>query len=203
MEANSFDGVWVHVKGKDFYGKNTCLVFKGNRGIYFDIETEKDGILHLIETNMEEDLSTGNFEFVNDERLKIFKKGVQSAVYSDKIVSQDIDVEYVFIRLAPTKTSLTKTAILSLEFAMKWNKEQLKVVFGKVLDSEIIQEMNARLGRQGRKIVLEQFSDTLFLSIFDDKEREKLIPIKEIDNEKIILTGFPSEPFEVVGERTN
>lgn len=203
MEENSFDGIWMHVKGKDVYGKNTCLMFNGYKGIYFDIETEKDDVLHLVETEIEEDISKGNFEFVTDGRLKIFKKGIQSAVYSDKIVSEEMDIEYVFIRLAPTKASLAKEDIPNFEFDVKWNKERFKVIFDKVLDSEIVQAMNARLGRGGRKILLEQFKETLFLSIFDNDEREKLIPIKEIDQERIVLTGFPSEPFEAVGTRSN
>lgn len=203
MKENNFDGIWMQIKHKDFYGENSCLIFNGDKGVYFDFETDKGDVLHLKETNIGEDISKGNFEFIASDRLKIFKKGIKSTFYADKMVSEEIAMEDVFIRLEPTKIGMAKDEIQSLEYSVKWSNETLKIVFNKILDTDIIREMKARLGKEGRKILLEQFRDTLFLSIFDDNEREKLIPIKEIDQDKIILAGFPSEPFEAVGVRIN
>ena len=39
---------------------------------------------------------------------------------------------------------------------------------------------------------------TYFGSIYDNGIRETLIAIKEIDSDKIVLYGFPKEPYQVV-----
>ena len=41
---------------------------------------------------------------------------------------------------------------------------------------------------------------TLLLSFYDDIYLDKLIPIKYVDKKKIILYGFPKEPYEVICE---
>ena len=41
---------------------------------------------------------------------------------------------------------------------------------------------------------------TYFASIFENDERETLIGIKEIDEKKAILFGFPEKPYEIKAE---
>ena len=69
--------------------------------------------------------------------------------------------------------------------------------FNEVLDSPVIQEINKRLNKEGSRIVLEKLNETLFLSLYTDNSLDKLIPIKYVDKQKMILYGFPREPYEI------
>ena len=39
------------------------------------------------------------------------------------------------------------------------------------------------------------------ISQYENGNRESLIPIREIDNRKIILYGFPKKPYEIIATR--
>lgn len=84
-----------------------------------------------------------------------------------------------------------------MEFKAEWNGEKFPIIFNRSLDKLPIKEINKRLKREGRKILLENLQGTYFASIFNDGRRETLNGIKEITREKAILFGFPEEPFEV------
>ena len=51
------------------------------------------------------------------------------------------------------------------------------------------------------KILLEKLDQTLFVSFFNNNQRGLVMPIKEIDEDKIVLYGLPKEPFEIIAER--
>lgn len=69
--------------------------------------------------------------------------------------------------------------------------------FNEVLYSPIVQEINKRLNKEGSRIVLEKLNETLFVSLYIDNYLDKLIPIKYVDRKKMILYGFPKEPYEI------
>lgn len=98
------------------------------------------------------------------------------------------------------KRNLNLKKIETLEFKADWNNEKIPLTFNKILDSRVIQEINKRMKRNGRKLVLENLQGTYFASIFENDERETLIGIKEIDEEKAILFGFPEKPYEIKAE---
>ena len=54
---------------------------------------------------------------------------------------------------------------------------------------------------EGMKILLEKLEQTLFVSFFNNNKRGLVMPIKEIDEEKVILYGLPKEPFEIMADR--
>ena len=119
-----------------------------------------------------------------------------------EIESKTEDTEFAtdYERIEPTKTKLESEKIETLEFKAEWNNEKLPLKFNEILDSPVIQEINKRMKRSGRKLILENFQGTYFASIFENDERETLIGIKEIDEEKAILFGFPEKPYEIKAE---
>jgi hypothetical protein len=48
---------------------------------------------------------------------------------------------------------------------------------------------------------LEKLDQTLLISIINNNIRGLILPIKEVDDEKMILYGFPEIPYEVRAER--
>jgi len=64
----------------------------------------------------------------------------------------------------------------------------------------VIQEMNKRMKRNGRKLILENLQETFFASIFENDERETLIGIKEINEQQAILFRFPKRPYKIKAE---
>lgn len=78
---------------------------------------------------------------------------------------------------------------------MEWRKKNLQ--FNEIIDSPDIQEINRRLNKEGSIIVLEKLNETLFVSLYIDNYLDKMIPIKYVDRQKMILYGFPKEPYEI------
>jgi len=65
-------------------------------------------------------------------------------------------------KIEPTKTQLDSKKIETLKFKGRWNIEKIQLKFNKVLDSPVIQEMNKRMKRNGRKLILENLQETFF-----------------------------------------
>tara|TARA_Y100000780_G_scaffold223853_1_gene234626 strand:- start:188 stop:574 length:387 start_codon:yes stop_codon:yes gene_type:complete len=114
--------------------------------------------------------------------------------------TEDTEFSTDYERIEPTKTVLKSEKIETLEFKAQWNKEKIPLTFNKILDSQVIQEINKRMKKNGRKFILENLQGTYFASIFENDKRERLIGIKEIDEEKAILFGFPEKPYEIKAE---
>ncbi|MEM0575501.1 hypothetical protein [Flavobacterium polysaccharolyticum] len=118
--------------------------------------------------------------------------------YSDeKYTTEDCIFENDYEKLIATETELTETEIQNLKFEFNWNVEKMNLRFNEVLDSPSIQEVNKRLNKEGSKIILEKLNETLFVSLYIDNYLDKLIPIKHVDKQKMILYGFPTEPYEI------
>lgn len=115
-------------------------------------------------------------------------------------ITEDEIFEVDYETIEPTKTDLTEKEIELLEFSAQWNNEKIKFVFNKNFDSPIIQEINKRMKRDGRKLILENLNGTYFRAIYDNGIRETLIPIREINSKKVTLYGFPRKPYEIVGD---
>ena len=63
-----------------------------------------------------------------------------------------------------------------------------------------INKINKRLNIEGRKLVLKKLQGTYFASMYENGERSTLIGIKEIDEEKAILFGFPETPYQITAK---
>ncbi|MNX51162.1 hypothetical protein D3C86_818120 [compost metagenome] len=190
---------WLFIKTPDHYGKVEVIQFDDNVIDFFDVE-KSDGIslLKIVNQNRNEKLSETECKFINQNRIRFFRNGKIHKFFSEeKTTTEDCIFEDDYEKLNTTETELTESEIQNLKFEFNWNGEKRNVSFNQVLDSPVIQEINKRLNKEGSRIVLGKLNETLFLSLYTDNYLDKLIPIKYVDRQKIILYGFPKEPYEI------
>ncbi|TCP22365.1 hypothetical protein EV195_11214 [Tenacibaculum skagerrakense] len=197
----NLNGTWLKIKTGDDYCRPEFIEFTNDQIIHFEIELKTGNELSKVRTEWSEKLSESKFEFVNDNRIRIFRMGKTHTVLSEtESKTEDTEFSTDYERIEPTKTELESEKIETLEFKAEWKNEKIPFKFNTVLDSSVIQEINKRMKRSGRKLVLENLQGTYFASIYDNNEREKLIGIKEIDEKKAVLFGFPEKPYEIKAE---
>ena len=187
------------IKDADTYCYPEFLEFKDDQIIYFQLaEKSQNGVL-IKEQNLTEKLSETKYEFVTENRIRIYRMGKTLTVISDtESISEETEFATDYERIKPTITNLTREEINRLELKAEWNTEKIPIVFNKNLDSPTIQKVNKRLKREGQKLILENLQGTYFASIYGNGERRTLIGIKEIDAERAVLFGFPEKPYEVI-----
>ncbi|WP_034924952.1 hypothetical protein [Gillisia sp. CAL575] len=193
--GQKLNGKWLMTKEGDTYSYPTNLIMeiKNDSIIYYDFDefytsTQIDIKNHKI--IMDSD-NFEKFEFINDDRLKLFLKVKTDEIYSN------LTTEYV--RLLPTKTTLTIEQIENLSFNFNWNGEKFKVIFNRELgnlETKEILKMD-----ELTKIRLEELDSTLFISIYNSGKREIIIPIKKVSNNEMILYGTPRKPYEMISEK--
>ncbi|MGO2295026.1 MAG: lipocalin family protein [Psychroflexus halocasei] len=116
----------------------------------------------------------GKFEFVNDNRLRLTPDRGKSSID--------------FVRLKPTKTNLNTSEIKNTCYKVTYQGRTIDVQFGK-LNEDVNQTIR-----------LDQIDSTYFLSFFRNEKRLGAMPIDQINGEKIIVYGFPEEPYMVTGK---
>lgn len=190
---------WLFIKTPDHYGIPEIIQFDNNEINYFIIEKDnKNSSLKIKGENRSKNLIELEHQFINQNRVRFFEKGKISHFLSDdESITEDSIFENDYQKLNPTETKLTEIEIQSLKFELNWNGEKNIIRFNEDLDPPYIQEINRRMNREGRKILLERLNDTLFISLYENANLDKLIPIKYVDNQKIILYGFHKEPYEI------
>ncbi len=197
----NIEGTWLMIKTGDDYCSPEFIEFKNDRIIHFNIK--KKGGSKIIKKASEwiEKLSEIKYEFINDNRIRIYRMGKTHTVISEtESETKDTEFETDYERIIPTKTELTVKKIQELAFKTEWNNEKICLVFNTELDSKSIKEVNKRLNRQGQKLVLENLQGTYFASIYENNIRRTLIGIKEINEDKAVLFGFPKKPYEVIAK---
>jgi polynucleotide 5'-kinase involved in rRNA processing len=188
---------WLFIKTPDHYGNPEIIQINEDIIDYFDVE-KSDEISLIKNENRNEKLSETEHKFINQNRIRFFRNGKIYKVLSDeKSITEDCIFENDYEKLNATETELTESEIQNLKFEFNWNGEKMNIRFNEVLDSPVIQEINKRLNKVGSRIVLEKLNETLFLSLYTDNYLDKLIPIKYVDTRKMILYGFPKEPYEI------
>ncbi|MBK0371312.1 hypothetical protein [Flavobacterium agrisoli] len=188
---------WLFIKTPDHYGKSEIIQIDEDVIDYFVVE-KTDEICLIKNENRNEKLSKTEHKFVNQNRIRFYRNGKIHKVLSDeKSITEDCIFENDYEKLKATETELTESEIQNLKFEFNWNGEKKNLRFNEVLDSPVIQEINKRLNKEGSRIVLEKLNETLFVSLYIDNSLDKLIPIKYVDRQKIILYGFPKEPYEI------
>lgn len=194
-----FNGNWLFIKTPDHYGKTDIIEFNGNEIKHFEVEKINDiSLVKIAQQNRTEKLTEIEHKFINPNRIRLFRKGIIHKVFGDeKFTNEDCIFEDEYEKLNATETKLTENEIQNLTFEFNWHGEKINVSFNKILDQPFIQEINQRLKIEGSKIVLEKLNDTLFLSFYNSGFSEKLIPIKYVDKQKIVLYGFHKEPYEI------
>ncbi|MBC5864691.1 hypothetical protein G7A72_13125 [Flavobacterium sp. Sr18] len=188
---------WLFIKTADHYGNSEIIQIDGDIIDYFVVE-KIDEICLIKNGNRNEKLSETEHKFINQNRIRFFRNGKIYKVLSDeKSITEDCIFENDYEKLNATETELTESEIQNLKFVFNWNGEKKNLRFNEVLDSPVIQEINKRLNKEGSRIVLEKLNETLFVSLYIDNSLDKLIPIKYVDRQKMILYGFPKEPYEI------
>jgi len=193
-----FSGEWLFIKTADHYGDPDIIEFNSNNINHFGLQ-KNDGIsLNKIARNWIENLTDAKIQCKKTNRISIFRNGqIHKFFNDDKQITEDCIFEDEYERLIATETKLSESEIQNLKFEFIWNNEKMKIIFNEILDESYMQEINKRLNKQGRRIILEKLNETLFLSIYDDIYIQNLLPIKYVDNQKIVLYGFPEEPYEI------
>ncbi|MEA9414026.1 hypothetical protein [Flavobacterium sp. PL02] len=186
---------WLFIKTPDHYGNSEIIQIDEDIIDFFVVEKIND--ICLIK-NRNEKLSETEHKFINQNRIRFFKKGKIHKILSDEeSITEDCIFENDYEKLNATETELTETEIQNLKFEFNWNGEKMNLRFNEILDSPVVQEIDKRLNKEGSKIVLEKLNKTLFLSLYTDNYLDKLIPIKYVDKQKMILYGFPKEPYQI------
>jgi len=196
----NLDGTWLKIKIGNDYCSPEFIEFKNGEIIHFELEQNNGTVLKKL-VHWNESFAELKYDFVNDNRIRIFRIGRECTVLIDT-KSSTIEIEYAthYEKITPTKTTLTKKQIEEINFKAEWNNEKIPLKFNSILDSETIKELNKEFKREGQKILLEKLEETYFASIYNDGKRKTLIGIKEIDSEKAILYGFPELPYEVIAK---
>jgi polynucleotide 5'-kinase involved in rRNA processing len=188
---------WLFIKTPDQYGNSEIIQIDEDIIECFFVE-KIDEICLIKNGNRNEKLSETEHKFINQNLIRFFRNGKVSKVLSaEKSINEDCIFENDYEKLNVTETELTETEIQNLNFEFNWNGEKMNIKFNEVLDSPFIQEINKRLNKEGSRIVLEKLNETLFLSLYNDNYLDRLIPIKYVDKQMMILYGFPKEPFEI------
>ncbi len=187
------------IKDADTYCYPEFIEFKNDQIIFFQLAENSPSGLLIKEQNHTEKLSETKYKFVDENRIRIYRMGKILTVISDtESISEETEFATDYERIEPTKTNLTNGEINRLELKAEWNGEEIPIVFNENLDGPTIQKVNKRLKREGQKLVLENLHGTYFASIYDNGKRRTLIGIKEIDNKKAVLFGFPKKPYQVM-----
>jgi len=190
---------WLFIKTPDHYGVPEIIQFDNNEIKYFIIEKgNEDSPLKIKDENRSKNLTEIEHQFINQNRIRFFENGKTSYFLSnEKSITEDCIFENDYQKLNPTETKLTENEIQNLKFELNWNDEKGIIRFNEDLNPPYIQEINKRMNREGRKILLEKLNDTFFVSLYENACLDKLIPIKYVDSQRIILYGFPEEPYEI------
>jgi len=193
-----YNGLWLELKGADDYGKPNFIKFENGNRVYFTL-SDSVGIPELMKEPYLAQAPV-KFEAIDEDRLRFYEKGRKTSFFNDKpSTMEDIIIQKDYQRLLPTETQMRDQEIVIKTYSFKHKNFTTNVRFNTITDIPFIQEMNKRLGKEGSKILLERFDNTLFLAFYNNGIRGNLLPIREIDNDKIVLYAFEKEPYEITG----
>lgn len=193
------DDTWLEIKGPDDYNSPNFIKFEEGIITCYKLGSDPDDNLTIIKQDYREK-NPIKIENVTNNRIRFTVTGRQTSFYNDReSETKDIIIKKDYQRLVPTDSHINDREAATISYNLNWNKKHLEIVFNTILDKPIIQEINKRLGNEGRKILLERLNETLFLSFYENGYRDKVLPISKITNDSITVYGFPEEPFEVTG----
>lgn len=176
--AQSLEGKWniAQINTRN----STLIEFTKDSLIFYDFDKRHEATsYHIKDNRIIVDGGSiplnGEFQFISPQRLRL----------KPDVAKKPID----FVRLEPTKTTLTKDEIAQLHFEIDYRNHPLSVNFNQVEDAA------------GKTVHLETIDSTYFLSFYRNNTRMGAMPIKEVTQKEIVVYGFPEKPFEVTGER--
>ncbi|PSG90907.1 hypothetical protein C7H52_06440 [Aurantibacter aestuarii] len=202
--STNIDGKWINASEMRPFRDLDIITFENDKINYSVLESTENE-LNLKEKKVEnrsENLSDLKFEFINPSRIRFYRKGKKHTVINEtESKTEDKIFEHDYVKLIPTESKISESRIQLLKYNFEWNNEKGVIEFNKILDKPEILEMLKKSGYAGRKILLEKIDDTLLISTYHNNHKGLVLPIKEIDEVKAVLYGFPMEPFETIAER--
>jgi hypothetical protein len=188
--GQNLEGKWILVKNGDTYTvpKINLFEFKNGKVISSDLDKKVwEHEFEVIESEIFiEKNSFAKYKFINENRFTIFA--------NDKNKSEK-NAELDFVRIEKTITELSEAEIEKLSFE---NKDyDLKIAFNVELQKPEILEITSGMG--SRKMSLKKIGETYFIIIFEDKELDSAIPIREITEKYIEIYGFSrKQPYSLI-----
>lgn|SRR5690606_26142615 len=203
--ADKLHGNWLNVSEGRPLGYPDLIRFNNGTIMHSLLKDNSNNleipIIYKEECN-ETIISFEKIQTITPNRIRIFRKGIRySVIDGEESKRENVVFENDYVRLLPTKANISESRIQLCKYEVKWNNENIIFEFNKILDKPYIQEINKKLHRKGRIMLLEKLDETLVVSMFSNNQRGLILPIKEVNEEKIILYGFPEEPYEVIGNR--
>ena len=215
---------WLNVSGIRFFKSLDIIVFHDDNIKYSLLERTNDGLI-LRENNEQnhfENISQCTYDFVNPNRIRLFRKanGHKIIMETKESTAYETILEQDYVKLLPTISKISESRIQLMKYNFVWNHENQIIEFNKILNPpanagtqesfekdamkslmENLKNLKDEYKFEGMKILLEKLDQTLFVSFFNNNQRGLVMPIKEIDVDKVVLYGLPKEPFEIIAER--
>ena len=172
--AQSLEGKWNIAKINTRH--STLIQFTKDSLIFYEFDKRQSATSYHVKNNrLVVDNSSipigGTFEFVNSQRLRLKPDRAKSPID--------------FVRLKPTKTTLTRSEIEQLSFKISYKNRTISINFDDEKDK--LEETTQ----------LESIDSTYFLSFYQNNKRRGAMPIEQISTKKIVVYGFPEAPFVV------
>ena len=218
------NGKWLNVSEIRFFRSLDVIVFEDDKIKYSLLERTAESL--VLEENNEnnhfEYISQCTYEFVNPNRIRWFRKANGSRINmpTKESSSYETVLEQDYVKLLPTISKISESSIQLMKYNLVWNNEKQVIEFNKLMDLPLTMGITEAIDLEamkylvdkakildeefkleGMKILLEKLDQTLFVSFFNNNKRGLVMPIKEIDEEKVILYGLPKEPFEIMADR--
>ncbi|TQD40282.1 lipocalin-like domain-containing protein [Haloflavibacter putidus] len=178
--AQSLEGKWNIAKIDTRH--STLIEFTKDSIFFYEFDKRRSATAYQVKDNrlIVDKTSVpiaGEFEFVNSQRLRL----------KPNKAKKTID----FVRLKPTKTSLTKDEITQMKFEINYRERAIPIIFDQAED------------KTSKAMRLEKLDATYFISFYRETKRKGALAIESISPKKIMIYGFPEEPFVVSGVRLN
>lgn len=103
----NLNGTWLKIKTGDDYCRPEFIEFNNDQIIHFELELKSGNELLKVRTEWSEKLSESKYEFINDNRIRIFRMGKTHTVLSEtESKTEDTEFATDYERIEPTKTEL-------------------------------------------------------------------------------------------------
>jgi hypothetical protein len=198
-----YSGIWIGIKNSGSYGAHDFIIFEDSIPVYYHVKSDKaDAPVELIKNQYDRHKPL-KVEPIDHDRLRFTMPARKTSFYgNDDYETTNITIEQDYQRLLPTKTLVSIEEINTLKFSIAYDDEEEIIIFNVDILPSFIQDINRRLNRKGRFIILEKIENTLLISYFEDGVRDLMLPIKNINTHQITLYGFEKFPHERVGLTT-
>ena len=187
MKSQDLKGKWLATKDGFTYSIPNILILEFGKDeiVYYDFKERLAQHSYAIigDTLLVNNKNTGVLSFISNDRFSLLTSESKNNMTK---------VDYV--RLQPTLTTFESDDIKKLAFILNENSEASVIAFTDFSHSSNSQKKDGLKD----KFVLEKIDDTFMVSIYRKGKREDTLPVREINNDSIILYGLASKPYEII-----